>query len=144
MKNPQSMIMSMLTFGVSGAVFIGAGLITPDPFLSGFFYWCGASCIACVLWVGWMLSMLGKKEMRGDEYEPHYTYHASKNDDFTLVINEAEHWEKPNWIVANNGSLDLGMLTLLSGGELVEGKGDLKIIRTDHVKEFLEENNGTD
>lgn len=118
--------MIMMVFGVSGGTFIGVGLITPDPFLSGFFYWCGASCITCVLWIGLMLSR------RQD---------PKQDDDYTLLVNDAEHWEHPHWIVVNNGSLDEGMMVMLMAGEYLKDKGDLKLVETEYVQQFLEENN---
>jgi len=132
--------MIMIAFGLCGTCFIGAALITPSTFLSGFFYWVGASCITCVLWIGFMLS---KKTEKTAEYKPHYNYKTSKDDDFTLMLNDSEHWEKPHWIVANSGSLERGMLVLLMGGEYVKDKGDLRLVRTKYVKDFLEEHNGT-
>ena len=122
--NFQDFVFLMTFFGVAGAMFIGAGLITPNTFIAGFFYWVGASCIATTLWLGLMLSR--KKE---------------PEDEFTLLVNEAEHWEKPNWIIANSGPLDAGMMTMLMGGEYIKDRGDIKIVRTEYVKQFLEENN---
>jgi len=85
-----------------------------------------ASCITCVLWIGFMLS---KKRPK------------TEDDEFTLMVNDAEHWEKPNWIVVNSGSLYVGMMSMLASGQYIQEKGDLRIVRTEYVKKFLEENN---
>jgi len=98
----QDFVLIMLVFGLCGATFIGVAIITPNAFLSGFFYWIGASCITCVLWIGFMLS---KKRPK------------TEDDEFTLMVNDAEHWEKPNWIVVNSGSLYVGMMSIIHTGE---------------------------
>lgn len=114
---------------ICGLTFLSAGLITPDPFLAGFLYWVGVSLLMSC---GWAVFFNRKKSK--------IVKHPS-DQSYTLMVNDAEHWEKPHWIVASSGPLDASMITMLVCGEYIAEKGDMKIIRTEYVKEFLEANN---
>ena len=64
-----------------------------------------------------------------------------KNNDYAMLVNQSYKWEQPHWVLANTGSLDALMLTLMMGSQYMQDGQDMKIIKTENVEQFLEENN---